>query len=115
LRIELKEGETKFENVSIFTFFDDSSLKPAEFTKLCYNKLAFPLWVRHREDGDLLSYSYGHKKLKKLLIDLKVPTEKRKRLWVVVDNDDNILWIPGYYVNQTLGIENDLYFQLLGA
>ena len=111
-RIELIEGKTKVGNVAIFTFFAKTDAKETDLAKLCYNKLAFPLWVRHREDGDMLRYSYGHKKLKKLLIDLKVPAEERKRLWVVTDNDDQILWIPGYYVNETLGDEHELYFQL---
>ncbi|TVP84876.1 MAG: tRNA lysidine(34) synthetase TilS [Acholeplasmataceae bacterium] len=111
-RVELKEGKTKVGNVSIFTFFDKTDAKETELVKLCYNKLAFPLWIRHREDGDMLRYSYGHKKLKKLLIDLKIPAEARKRLWVVTDNDDLILWIPDYYVNETLGDEHELYFHL---
>ncbi|MFP4187482.1 MAG: tRNA lysidine(34) synthetase TilS, partial [Acholeplasmataceae bacterium] len=109
-RVRLEPGRTPFENVAIFTFLDDSDPKTARATKLCYNKLAFPLWVRHRRDGDLLSYSYGHKKLKKLLIDRKVPLEKRKELLVITDDEDNILYIPGFYRNETLGDENELFF-----
>lgn len=109
-RVRLQTGKTLFENVAIFTFLDDSDPKTAQATKLCYNKIAFPLWIRHRRDGDLLSYSYGHKKLKKLLIDLKVPLEKRKELLVITDDEDTILHIPGFYLNETLGDENEVFF-----
>jgi bifunctional protein TilS/HprT len=109
-RVQLQPGKVFFENVAIFTFLDDSDPKTAEATKLCYNKLAFPLWIRHRRDGDLLSYSYGHKKLKKLLIDRKVPLEKRRELLIITDNEDNILYIPGFYQNETLGDENEIFF-----
>jgi len=111
VKIEIKEGKNKILNMAIFTFLNKSSTNTADFNKLCYNKLAFPLWLRHREDGDLLAYDYGHKKIKKLFIDHKVPMEERNNLWVLTDNDDNILWVEKYYLNQTLGYDNNLYFK----
>lgn len=66
----------------------------------------------HREDGDVLSYTYGHKKLKKLLIDRKVPTNTRNALWVLVDHNQTILWVEDFYLNQTLGDENEILFEL---
>jgi bifunctional protein TilS/HprT len=113
VKIELEIGHTKLDNMAIFTFFDKTQSITDHSVKLCYNKLAFPLWVRRRQDGDILSYNYGHKKLKKLLIDQKVPLEARKSILLVTDSDDTILWIPGYYLNQTLGSENELYFDLI--
>ncbi|MBN2300765.1 MAG: tRNA lysidine(34) synthetase TilS [Acholeplasmataceae bacterium] len=115
VKIKIKEGENDLLNVAIFTFFQKTDVNTEDFIKLCYNKLAFPLWIRHREDGDLLAYEYGHKKLKKLLIDLKIPNEKRKNLWVLTDNDNRILWVENYYVNQTLGDSNTIYFKLKGV
>ncbi len=115
IRIMVKEGENDLLNVAIFTFSQKTDANTEEFTKLCYNKLAFPLWIRHREDGDLLAYDYGHKKLKKLLIDRKIPDEKRKHLWILTDNDNRILWVENYYTNQTLGDSNQLYFKLEGV
>ena len=98
--------------MAIFTFFHKSVDNPAELIKLCYNELAFPLWLRHREDGDVLSYNYGHKKLKKLLIDKKIPMEERESLWVLTDNNHQVLWVENHYLNQELGNKNTLYFQL---
>ncbi|MFH0767065.1 MAG: tRNA lysidine(34) synthetase TilS [Bacillota bacterium] len=112
IRIKVKEGKNKLLNMAIFTFLQKTEANTEEFFKLCYNKLAFPLWLRHREDGDLLAYEYGHKKLKKLLIDLKIPDEERKKLWVLTDNDNHILWVEKYYTNKTLGNSNTLYFQM---
>ncbi|MFU8793028.1 MAG: tRNA lysidine(34) synthetase TilS [Acholeplasmataceae bacterium] len=112
VKIQLSEGLTRYKNMSIFTFLQDSAVVTEEFSKLCYNKLAFPLWLRHKKEGDLLAFDYGHKKLKKLMIDLKIPTEQRKTLWVLTDNDDHILLVDGIYINQTLGSKNTLYFHI---
>lgn len=112
VKIKIKEGVNDLLNMAIFTFSLKSEAITEDFIKLCYNKLAFPLWIRHREDGDLLAFEYGHKKLKKLLIDLKIPNEERQKLWVLTDKDNRILWVEKYYINQTLGDSNTLYFQL---
>ncbi|PKK93963.1 MAG: tRNA lysidine(34) synthetase TilS [Tenericutes bacterium HGW-Tenericutes-6] len=109
---QLKEGENKLSNMAIFTFLTKTNSNTAEFTKLCYNKLAFPLWLRHRNPGDMLAYSYGHKKLKKLLIDKKVPMKKRDALWVLTDNNHQVLWVESFYLNETLGDQECLYFKL---
>jgi len=111
-KIKLIEGDTSLPNMAIFTFLTKTDIITDEFTKLCYNKLAFPLWLRHREEGDMLTYDYGHKKLKKLLIDQKMPMAKRDTLWVLTDHDNNILWVEDLYTNQTLGTEQSLYLKL---
>jgi tRNA(Ile)-lysidine synthetase-like protein len=114
LKIMVKEGKNKVGKDGIFTFFPISSDLTAEFIKLCYNELAFPLWLRLREDGDVLAYDYGHKKLKKLLIDKKVPMSERDHLWVLTDNNNQVLWVEKYYLNQTLGTNHECYFQFKG-
>ena len=77
-------------------------------TFLCYNNLNYPLKVRNRKNGDKLSFSFGTKKLKDFLIDKKIPRSLRDTLWIITDNNDNILWIPNLYLNQTLGNENKI-------
>lgn len=111
-RIKLTPETTVIENVAVFTFSYNSGAVTEEFTKLCYNELAFPLWLRHREEGDQLAFDYGHKKLKKLLIDLKIPMEERQKLWVLTDSNNQILWVEHYYLNQTLGNDHTLYFTI---
>lgn len=111
-KIQVSEGENKLVNKDNFTFLTNSNAHTEELEKLCYNKLAFPLWLRRRENGDKLAYSFGHKKLKDLLIDKKIPMEKRDALWVLTDDDHNILWVQNLYINQTLGDKHCIYFQL---
>lgn len=55
-----------------------------------------PLYVRRRAPGDLFQPlgTAGRRKLKKLLIDLKVPVEQRERIPLVFDAQ-GILWIAG--------------------
>lgn len=113
-KIMVKEGKNKLGNQLFFTFFPISSDQTQNYIKLCYNELAFPLWLRLREDGDTLAYDFGHKKLKKLLIDKKVPMNERDRLWVLTDHHNQILWVEKYYLNQTLGKDHECYFQLKG-
>ena len=37
----------------------------------------------------------GHRKVKDIFIDKKVPLEKRDLWPIVVDSKDKVLWIPG--------------------
>ena len=108
----IHEGDTHIGNMAIFTLLSKTNANTEEFTKLCYNKLAFPLILRHRTEGDTLTYSYGHKKLKKLFIDEKIPMDIRNELWILTDHDGIILWVQNHYLNQTLGNEKELYFKL---
>ena len=48
----MSEGENKLANKDNFTFLTNSNTHTEDLEKLCYNKLAFPLWLRHRENGD---------------------------------------------------------------
>ncbi len=65
------------------------------YLKLCYNTLVLPLRVRNRKDGDYFVFKFGKKKIKDLFIDMKIPMDTRNRVPLVVDNNDNILGIPG--------------------
>lgn len=65
----------------------------ANYIKLCYNDLVFPLTIRNRKDSDEIFMSYGHKKIKKLFIERKIPKEKRERIPLVVDGLGEILWV----------------------
>lgn len=58
-------------------------------------KCLFPLVIRHRYAGDKAVFSFGSKKLKKLLIDMKIPEKERDKLWLVTAGG-SILWLAGY-------------------
>ncbi len=55
----------------------------------------FPLTVRAREAGDRIQLAYGSKKLKKLMLEARIPESSRARLPVIVDARGTVLWIPG--------------------
>lgn len=110
--IQINEGLTRFKNMSIFTFLTETNEVTEDFVKLCYNKLAFPLVLRHKKEGDMLHYDYGHKKLKKLFIDKKIPLAERNKRWVLTDSKDQVLYVEGLYVNRMLGEGHTLYFNI---
>jgi tRNA(Ile)-lysidine synthase len=51
--------------------------------------------VRHRRPGDRLRLPAGTRRLKDLYVDAGVPRPVRARWPVVVDEDDELLWVPG--------------------
>lgn len=109
----------KKENKNAFHFeingFDDiinykqykiylSKEKPtnAIYIKLCYNDIAFPLIIRNRYDGDKISLTAGHKKIKDLFIDKKVLKDIRDEIPIIVDGNNNILWVLDYAKSKDL-------------
>lgn len=67
--------------------------------------LADQLIVRSRQSGDEIALSgrCGHKTVKKLFIDKKIPKEERDTIPLVL-SDDVIVWIPGVYLSETIRI-----------
>ena len=65
------------------------------YLKLCYNTLVLPLKIRNRRDGDYFVFKFGKKKIKDLFIDMKIPMNIRNTVPIVLDQNDNILGIPG--------------------
>ena len=56
--------------------------------------LSFPLLVRAREPGDRIRLAGGTKKVKKLLLERRIPEARRSRTPLVVDAEGDVLWIP---------------------
>lgn len=65
--------------------------------RLNSKQFTLPLIVRNRKQGDKLTVKgmLGSKKLKDIFIDEKISAEERDVWPVVVDSEDNIVWIPG--------------------
>lgn len=59
--------------------------------------IKLPLYVRNKKDGDYIEVLglNGKKKVKDIFIDEKIDIEKRKSYPVVIDSNNNIVWIPG--------------------
>lgn len=81
------------DNNKLRAYFTDSIPEGAIYLKLCYNDIVFPLTIRNRKNGDRIRLSAGEKKIKDLLIDKKVLKEDRDNIPLLVDGNDNILWV----------------------
>ncbi|MDV3174759.1 MAG: tRNA lysidine(34) synthetase TilS ['Bonamia sp.' little leaf phytoplasma] len=73
--------------------------------EIFYNdgQIIFPLIIRTRLSGDILEFKFGKQKLKKFLINCKIPITQRNKLLLIVDQTQKIIWIPCLYHNETLG------------
>ena len=60
-------------------------------------EIKLPFHVRTRKDGDsmIVKNMIGTKKVNDILIDSKVPREKRDSIPIVTDDSGEIIWIPG--------------------
>ena len=65
--------------------------------RLSSKDIKLPIIVRTKKDGDTVTIMNmeGHKKLKDVFINAKIPMSERNVWPIVTDSDDNILWIPG--------------------
>ncbi len=64
--------------------------------RLSSKEVVLPLRVRTREYGDIMAIKGGgHKKLKDIFIEKKIPLEERDLWPVVVDAENRIVFIPG--------------------
>jgi len=74
-----------------------------------YDKLNLPLFIRNRKIGDKfrpLGMS-GKKKVKDILIDKKVPKYERDQLLLIVDSEDNIIWLAPYKIADNYKISQE--------
>lgn len=79
---------------------------------LWYNNLdsLFPITIRTRRNKDVLTYPFGRKKLKDVLIDKKIPMKIRNTVPIVLDSTQRILYIPDIYKSEESVGSNHLYF-----
>ena len=94
-KIELeKEIDLRLGTIKIVDEIDNNS----NFViRLNSNDIKLPLFIRSRLDGDRIRVKNmdGTKKINDIFIDSKVPLSDRDIYPILVDSDDNILWIPG--------------------
>ena len=81
----------------IFEFLDSEDSNSNYICRLDSNDIDMPLYVRNRKNGDFIEIKNmnGKKKVKDIFIDEKIPYNKRNNIPIVVDSNDNIIWIPG--------------------
>lgn len=74
-------------------------LKPTGRHEICLDagKIAFPLVVRNRRQGDRIHVLglNGSKKVQDMFVDEKIPPSMREIYPLLFDAEDRLLWIPG--------------------
>ena len=59
------------------------------------DSIRFPLTVRGRRPGDRIVTPVGRRKVKKVLLEARILSGDRDRLPLLVDDEDDVLWVPG--------------------
>lgn len=89
------EDTTKIDSLEIKKVSEEES-DGNNICRLNSKDIKFPLYIRNRKDGDymILKNSNYKKKIKEIFIENKLPISKRNNYPLLVDSDDNVLWIP---------------------
>ena len=80
----------------IITLVDNIDTDGNDICRLNSSKIKLPLYLRNKKDGDTIEVKglNGTKKIKDIFINSKIPKDKRNNYPLLVDSNDNILWIP---------------------
>ena len=83
--------------------------KSSEVAQLDYNKLSFPLTLRHWLYGDRFHPLgiKGSKLLSDFFVDLKFTEYQKQSVWLLVSADGDILWVVGYRLDDRFKITDD--------
>lgn len=84
-------------NNHIIEIIKETNSNSNNIIKLNTKELNVPLYIRNKKNGDTIEVKglNGHKKVKDIFIDEKVPREDRINYPVLVDSKNQILWLPG--------------------
>jgi len=101
---ETRSLETKIVKSENFTFSDNPQQAAFDF-----DRLNLPLFIRNRKAGDKLIPlgMRGHKKVKDILIDKKIPKYEREQLILIVDAEDNVLWLVSHKISDEYKITKE--------
>ena len=77
--------------------FTDKYDKSNNTIALNSEEIDMPIRLRYRKDGDFIEALNlnGKKKINDIFIDAKISKNKRNKFPILVDNKDNVLWVPG--------------------
>ena len=94
-----------------FIFVNEEESDSNYVCRLNTKDIKLPLYVRNRKNGDKIEVKNlnGSKKIKDIFIDEKISLEKRKTYPIVVDSNENIVWIPGIKKSKYNKEKNEKY------
>jgi len=95
-KFELKK-DINIMNKCKFELLEESNLKNNYIIRLNSEEINLPLYIRNKIDGDKIKVKNlkGTKKVKDIFIDSKIDLKKREEYPLLVDCNNNIIWIPG--------------------
>lgn len=94
--LSLKD-ETLWNKHNKFMLLREADVDSNYICRLNNKDISLPLYLRTKADGDKISVKglNGKKKVKNVFIDSKIPIKDRNNWPILVDSNDNILWLPG--------------------
>lgn len=113
IQIEIGEKEvfspihlcfSKFERTDDFVI-DKSS----EVAQLDFDKIRFPLTLRHWQHGDRFHPlgMKGSKLLSDFFVDQKFTEWQKRNVWLLVSADDDILWVVGWRIDDRFKVTSE--------
>lgn len=110
-----QEGEYVFENVVLKIEKKDNypDIFPSNDKKYRYLNLKFPIFVRHRKQGDIFSPIglKGSMKLKKYLINQKIDQQKKDELILICDKNE-VICILDDKISEKYKVKNGSCYKL---
>jgi tRNA(Ile)-lysidine synthase len=102
-KVQIQNGVLSMETIAI----DDLKIKADKaFAYLNWNKLEFPLTLRHWKTGDYF-YPFGmdkkKKKLSKFFKDIKKPLHEKDKVWIL-QSGEKICWVVGERIDERFKI-----------
>ncbi len=108
-KIELKE-KLEIRNL-IIKKTNNEEKDGNEVCRINTQDIKMPLYLRNRKKGDyiILKGSNNRKKIKDIFIEQKIPISKRNTYPLLVDAEDNIIWIPNIKKSKFCNKKNENY------
>lgn len=82
--------------------------KSSDVAQLDFDKLKFPLTLRHWRHGDRFHPlgMKGSKLLSDFFVDQKFTEWQKRKVWLLVSAEDEILWVVGYRIDDRFKLSN---------
>ena len=99
-KLELRDNNVIGKHV--IRIIDNTKENGNDICLLDSSKIMLPLYIRNRKEGDVIRVLGldGTKKVKDIFIEKKINLKERDEYPLLVDSDDNILWIPNLKKSQ---------------
>ena len=98
---KIKDYKIEFKNKLdinnlLFIKLDEVTIDDNSICRINTKDIKLPLYFRNKKDGDyiILKGSNNKKKIKEIFIEKKLPLNEREKYPLLVDSNDNIIWIP---------------------